>query len=389
MARWLMSLFAVSILLSAVGLSAGETIGDAERSLDRYAREDIDDWRSGRRPSCSVPLYRYFIGIEMVYDIRYRNCLDLEYLITDEMPADIHRAKDAQALIVPGAALDISAVSRFSNLQHLHVYTRDHAGYRPIDFTPLASLENLEHLHINVEDFFGPDALDPIENLSTLRILEIIGWSYPDITALSNLTNLENLLIKPNYNDIGGVISINALANLTNLKKLDFNQSDTLVDVSALENMRKLKELNLSDTDVADISALSHLKRLVYLNLDNTRIRNIDALRNKLNLVSLSLSGTMVTDLSSLGGARRLKFLDLSGVQFDSLAPLTGLSRLEVLFLSDWDGSPDTELIDLAPLLNLRSLKEIIVNPAQVNPAQMAAFKRKGVTVGLGEIIYD
>ena len=115
--------------------------------------------------------------------------------------------------------------------------------------------------------FNGPgensiEYLNPsFKNLKELKKIWISGnmdknWVVSDISALSNLTNLEFLDIS--YTNVENLISIDKLINLRYL-----NISGTKVsDLYPLKKLFKLKTLHLRATVINDLSDLSHLQYL-------------------------------------------------------------------------------------------------------------------------------
>ncbi|MFH1500964.1 MAG: leucine-rich repeat domain-containing protein [archaeon] len=126
---------------------------------------------------------------------------------------------------------------------------------------------SVDKLADNIRDN-GNSALDGIKDLdclNTVVIEPISGLS--DISALSSLTNLQQLTIT--YNDVSD------LSPLSNLKSLTFLnlQGNDITDVSPLSGLTELTNLNLvSNSDLADISPLQGLNNLNYLYLQRTLI---------------------------------------------------------------------------------------------------------------------
>jgi len=105
-------------------------------------------------------------------------------------------------------------------------------------------------------------------------------------------------------------------------------------DISALSGLTNLEELYLSYTNVSDISALSGLTNLEVLGLSNTQVSDISALSGLTNLKELDLSYTNVSDISALSGLTNLKELDLYNTQVSDISALSGLTNLKELDLS-------------------------------------------------------
>ena len=102
------------------------------------------------------------------------------------------------------------------------------------------------------------EELFPIRMCTRLKALDL-GHNYlTDISFLNTLTELEVLIISPNY----GLKDISPIANCTKLVYLEcFNTPIT--DLSPLAGLTKLRDLNLTrDAQVRDISPLYELPNL-------------------------------------------------------------------------------------------------------------------------------
>ena len=115
-----------------------------------------------------------------------------------------------------------------------------------------------------------------------------------DISALSELTNLEKLYL--GYNQIS---DISALSSLTNLEVMFLN-SNSISDISALGSLTNLTFLSMLDNQISDISALSGLTNLEELYLNYNQISDISALRNMTYLTTLDIMNNPISDYSPI-----------------------------------------------------------------------------------------
>lgn len=108
----------------------------------------------------------------------------------------------------------------------------------------------------------------PVSGLINLEELQIgdNGFSYTDITPLSNLTKLTSL-----YAPWCGITDISELKNLTELEYLNLFHNQ-IEDVSALEKLDKLIHLNLELNQIKDITPLYGLNRLEYIGIERNEI---------------------------------------------------------------------------------------------------------------------
>lgn len=177
--------------------------------------------------------------------------------------------------------------------------------------------DNLEWLSlVNQQE----DSLEPIRNCKKLRHLDIRNNdNVKDISALENLTNLEELDMRSIKVD-----NINGLAKLTKLRNL-CAFSCGIKDITPLENLVNLERAELEYNNFSDISALKNLTKLKYLDIsklsggygptaekETDKITDISALENLINLEDLSISSNDIKDLSPLKNMKKLKFLSAS-----------------------------------------------------------------------------
>ena len=107
---------------------------------------------------------------------------------------------------------------------------------------------------------------------------------------------------------------------------------EKLSDISALQNLTNLEDLTLIKTNVSDLSPLKELKNLKTLNLSGTNVSDIEPL-SELNLENLNLNYTNVQNLSPLKKIKTLQRLHLYEVLLSrsQLNILKELKNLEFL----------------------------------------------------------
>ena len=143
-----------------------------------------------------------------------------------------------------------------------------------------------------------------IQNLTSLRDLELSVNSITDISALSGLTSLKTLGLA--YNSITDISPLSGLTSLRTLSLYD----NSISDISALSGLTSLQELSLDNNSITDISVLSGLTSLVGLGLNNNpNLTDIQPLLDntglgaddQVNLESTSVSCTDVAALQAKG----------------------------------------------------------------------------------------
>jgi Leucine-rich repeat (LRR) protein len=159
-----------------------------------------------------------------------------------------------------------------------------------------------------------------------------------DLSVLSELTNLRNLLIMNSP-----IINFSPLFDLPNLTYLHLNHNQ-ISDLTPLAGLTNLTALNLGNNQISDLTPLSGLTNLTYLNLGNNQINDITPLAGLSVLNSLGLSNNQISDLIPLAGLTDLGSLYLDNNQISDLTPLTGLENLTMLHLRN------NQISDITPL---------------------------------------
>ena len=311
--------------------------------------------------------------------------LQLMYVNKSLYPKETQHTLDA--LIEVCSSFDIEAT--VDCLKRKTVLSlKDH---QVVDVSPLSQLTNLEGLLLNINKIVDVNALSELTNLEQLLLdhNQVV-----DVSALSQLKNLKRLWL--DNNQIVGVswlsqltkldrlqlnnnqiVDVRALFRLTNLEwlVLDNNQ---IVDVSPLFQLTNLSELRLNNNQVVDVSGLSQLTKLQRLHLDNNQIVNVSALSKLTKLQRLHLDNNQVVDVSGLSQLTNLKYLYLKNNQIVDVSMLSKLklTTLEYLCLEN------NQIVDVSPLLKLTNLRRLEI---QGNPIKdfsvVEELRKRGVYV--------
>lgn len=92
-----------------------------------------------------------------------------------------------------------------------------------------------------------------------------MGNYYKDLSPLSKLEKLEDLIVDSNNN----IYYISFLEKNKGIKKLNLYNCRTIKDFTPINKVEKLEELNLSYTNISDISFWESNKNIKKLNLYN------------------------------------------------------------------------------------------------------------------------
>lgn len=212
-----------------VHLTDGELLSEAVKLIDKGKADGINlnyirNWRTDLEP--------------------LRNSKTIKCLAVNDYP--------------PSMQYDYSAIQTLANLQHLSINTTDK---KEIDFSAFPFLTS-------VALTWRPKAKSLFSCVQLQRLF-LNRYTGQDLTELSSLKNLKFLRV-----NLGSVISLRGLKEITTLEELMLMQTTKLEDLE-------------------DLLTLKHLKRL---RIDNCkRVRNISAVK-RMNIPKLEIVGTTPDD---------------------------------------------------------------------------------------------
>jgi Leucine-rich repeat (LRR) protein len=201
------------------------------------------------------------------------------------------------------AKADISFLAEMHNLEEVDI----EGNSLLIDITPLSALTNLKMLTLN----YTPNiqSIKPLSNLVNLEYLLLNYEKHSDYAELKNLRKLKELLI-------GGesVTSLFYITNLTELERLMLYIDNENIDTHGFGRLVNLKYLRLTGNGQRiDLTALSNLKNLeeIYLNrfvdLDLRPLQSLPGLK----MVNLYESTVSVSGIMGLPDNKTIETLDL------------------------------------------------------------------------------
>ena len=184
--------------------------------------------------------------------------------------------------------------------------------------------------------------------LWTITALEI-PYNTKSLSDLSKLPFLTRLTMDSIHFD-----NLSALSSLQNLEQLVLSDMTvSTADLQTIAALPRLTELTMVQCGLSNITPLSEAKSMTYLNLSGNTLRDLSALEEMFELKELHLNHNAVTDLSSLSALSKLEVLDLSFNSVTTPAPLSGCIRLRELSLSN---NALSDLVGLNRLTALASL---------------------------------
>ena len=199
--------------------------------------------------------------------------------------------------------------------------------------------------------------ISPLKDLTKLKKLVLKNNKIEDLSAIGNLTNLEELDLYGNR----GIKSINGFENLKKLKKLLLNRTVGITDISPLKECKDLEELSIQNNKVSSIEALKDHEKLTLLDISgNKQITDLSPLEKSTKMTRLLANGNKIESLDSLKKLTELKEIHISENNIKDLSPLEELVNLEDLDISN---NPDIKSLDV--LKNLTNITELKINNAK------------------------
>lgn len=173
------------------------------------------------------------------------------------------------------------------------------------------------------------EALSGFSSLKSLWIAYMNSFADDDLSALSRLTQVEDLAI---CFDSNSAFDLAFLSSMTKLRELSLSGGGTLKNTSVLYGMPQLESLSLERIDtIKDLSFLSNMPQLHRLLLADCPVLSLEPLRDNLTIYDLSLHDIdELTDLSPVASMTSLKSLRLYKLRAGA-GTLPSLSALSAL----------------------------------------------------------
>lgn len=214
--------------------------------------------------------------------------------------AGLEHAANLQTLILESNALsDVTPLGQLRGLRQLNLRNNRLAG-----IAPLAKLSNLALLDLGINNIADIRPLEGLERLGFLNLER--NPALADIRTLRHLTSLRELSLAFTgiaQNEVidgaGSGDSLAPLARLTGLTFLDLAATD-IHDLTALSGLVNLEELILFDCLVEDLGPLATVRNLRELQLSANQIVTIDALASLEQLELLTLQMNQIQNISPL-----------------------------------------------------------------------------------------
>lgn len=248
------------------------------------------------------------------------------------------------------------------------------------DLTPLGALTSLIYLDLSNNQQL--QSLDPLKQLSNLKVLYISNTMISDLTPLAALSHLETL-----YCENAEITSLNGLELLPNLKKvycdnsmlgrqkaIDFMKEHPKVLVVYESKQLKMWWDELPEAwksvfskivtldSVPSKEQLHEITNITEINIaGNPKIRSLLPLEKLKNLQKLDASSSGITSLDGIAEAREMRVLNISKTIVPRIYIIESLNLIEELNISF------CPVMDLSPIVRLVNLKRLTINNTPVD----------------------
>ena len=276
--------------------------------------------------------------------------------------------------------IDLSKFLEMRNLSFIYLRNCTLVG----KFLPMqTNFVILENCNLSVQ------TIDSLANLEMLEELSIINPTINNGNFNTKFLRSLNNLITLDLSGLGRLVSNKFLKDLTKLKTLRLYET-TLEDYSPLTNLTELEDLIIKGNGNDSTEWINNMTKLVRLTLENFYVNDavLDKISEFRNLEELSLAETVITttryfpllpklkllslqycdeieEYYYLSECKSLKSLALVGIGF----PENVLSHLKDLkFLNSLNLFTDTtQVYDFRPLINNKTLEILALNEAKVD----------------------
>lgn len=197
--------------------------------------------------------------------------------------------------------------------------------------------------------------LKPLDQLKSLKVLDISSSVITDLFPIRNLTTIEKLDCSNTKVD-----NLRPLKYSKSLKQLYINNTP-VTSITVIEKFENLELLHMEQTVIDSLPATRGLTLLKDLNCSSTNLQHLDSIKYLSSLENLDISNTAVADLEPISKLINLKHLNLNHTQINSLEPLNTLDELRVLHIEH------TKIEDIASLAEMDKLKTVDADETKID----------------------
>lgn len=228
-----------------------------------------------------------------------------KYMKQKQIDAGVKMSDSKLQVIVRSKALNLSGNQEIKGLEPLSQFKEleilDISGTNISDLSGLKNVPNLVELDCSNSEMI--EDLSPLENMRRLEILNCYN------TSVANLDPIKYLSLKQLNVGLSFIAdnSLEALEGMTSLEKLDISENELIRNLGFMHKLVNLSELNCSKSPVVSIDSIAVIKNLEYLDISNTDIRGIKPLVEVKTLLSIDISNTSIKNIDALYASTALR----------------------------------------------------------------------------------
>ena len=245
------------------------------------------DRNSTFEPQLIPKRQKYFEGFEdkiLAMYARGMSVRDIQSCLLDMYQVDVSEGLISEAIIRKVVAEQLSKnPNDLRDEDFAKIFELDISHNKVRDIKLLAKFINLRTLNLEFVQYPQKTIPKWMKILAKLGIFDLDKKFSLDLSPIEKLSNLQTL------NLIGSHIS----------------------SLKPLKNLNNLNDINLAITNITNLKPLSGLPKLRSLNLGSTQVSNLEPLQGLINLQSLNLSETQIYKLKPLYSLKNLKTLNI------------------------------------------------------------------------------
>lgn len=229
-------------------------------------------------------------------------------------------------------------------------------------FSRLKQFTKLKEVNISYKFQFYD--LDPLSELSELKLIDCSNTLIEDLSPLRNLNQLDAI-----YFSTTRVSDLSPLQYSVNIKEI-YCFNTPLIDISVLAGYKQLEKLYCFNTDITSLAPISAMKTMQSIRASDTKITDIAALQDLSYLQFVDISNTAVSDLNPLKSLTNLEVLNLDNTKVSSLDALSNLTALNTIQFNN------TSVNSLSALSELPKLEKVYCEKSGITAEMATSFMR-------------
>ncbi len=215
---------------------------------------------------------------------------------------------------------DLLALKSFKSLKVVH-----------FDSTKVASLESLEGLNLNTvycdnSGITKKMANDYMQKHNECLVIYNSGVLLQWWDEMPN--EWKQIFAKIIKTDKPNKLDLHRLGLIT---ELDISGNEGISSLNPIANLIHLKKINISKTKITNISILSELIELTEVNCSYSGVTDLMPLSKLSNLEKLDFSGTAISQMS-LTGCNKLEVIKADSTEIKSLIPIANLQQIKTVY---------------------------------------------------------